>query len=68
MHYADEKDIPGMLLIIDFEKAFNSVSWKFIDKVFEYFKFGNDIKNRINILNKNTKSAVNLGDLSNFLR
>ncbi len=67
MHYADEKDIPGMLLMIDFEKAFDSVSWKFIDKVFEYFKFGNDIKNWIKILHKNSKSAVNQGgNLSNF--
>ena len=26
-------DIPGLLLIIDFEKAFDSISWKFIEKV-----------------------------------
>lgn len=27
-------------MLIDFEKAFNSVSWKFIDEALEYFNFG----------------------------
>lgn len=32
MQYTENNDIPGLLLMIDFEKAFDSVSWKFIDK------------------------------------
>ena len=28
------QDIPGMILWIDFEKAFDTVSWKFIKKSF----------------------------------
>ena len=34
------QDIPGMILSIHFEKAFDTVSWKFIKKVLEYFNFG----------------------------
>ena len=29
MHFTEEEDIPGLLLIIDFEKAFDSISWNF---------------------------------------
>ena len=67
LHHAEENDIPGILLIIDFEKAFDSVSWTFIEKVFEYFKFGADIKNWIKILHNKPVSTVNQGgNLSNF--
>ena len=27
-----KKNIPGMLLLVDFEKAFDSISWKFMYK------------------------------------
>ena len=26
----DKNDIPGMLMLMDFEKALNSLSWKFV--------------------------------------
>ena len=34
MMQSTEEHIPGLLLI-DFEEAFDSVSWKFIDKVLD---------------------------------
>ena len=37
LHITDKLDIPGLLLIIDFEKAFDSISWKFIEKVLNFF-------------------------------
>ena len=35
-----EQNIPGLLLSIDFQQAFDSVSWKFISKTLDYFNFG----------------------------
>ena len=38
--YASEKNIPGLLLYIDFEKAFDSLEWPFIERTLQYFGFG----------------------------
>ena len=35
MNYIEEENIPELLLIVDFEKAFDSISWEFIGKVLE---------------------------------
>ena len=40
MQYTSEKNIPGLLLLVDFEKAFDTVSWYFIKKTFKYYNFG----------------------------
>ena len=36
----------GLLLLVDFEKAFDSISWnwKFIEHVLQFFNFGNNFK------------------------
>jgi hypothetical protein len=43
MLYADQKNIPGLLLLIDFEKAFDTVSFSFLRKVLQFYKFGSNI-------------------------
>ena len=37
--YTERENIPGLLLMIDFEKAFDSVSWSFIEKSLAFFHF-----------------------------
>ena len=53
--YAEKNAIPGMLLLIDFEKAFDSVSWDFL---FDVLNFGNDFKQLIRVFYKNIQSCV----------
>ena len=58
MHYTSSKNIPGLLVLIDFEKAFDSISWSFIYKVLTYFGYGMNIVNWVKILNTNFKASV----------
>ena len=67
LQFTEEEHIPGLLLLIDFEKAFDSLSWSFINKVLKFFNFGPSIINRITVLNRNACSAVSqCGHLSPF--
>lgn len=61
MHYTEQNDMPGLLLLVDFEKAFDSISWSFLYKVLEFFGFGNSIISWIKTLYKNAKLKVNQG-------
>jgi hypothetical protein len=36
----EEDDIPGLLLLIDFEKAFDTVEWSFIEQTLQFYGFG----------------------------
>ena len=58
LQYTEKHKVPGLLLLIDFEKAFDSVAWPFINKVFDFFKFGESIKKWIETFYKNIKSCV----------
>ena len=58
MFYAENNNIPGLLLSIDYQKAFDSVSWKFIEKALRFFNFGNDIVRWFKTLYNNAKSST----------
>ena len=49
LHYTTTQNKPGMLLLVDFEKAFDTISWNFITKVLSYFKFGPSIQKWITV-------------------
>ena len=62
-----KQNLPGLLLSIDFEKAFNTVSWKFIMKVLDYFNFGNSIKSWVGLFQKGSETFIlQNGFMSNF--
>ena len=48
----------GLLLLIDFEKAFDSVAWSFIKKAFSFYNFKNDIISWLQTFYNGIKSTV----------
>ena len=64
-----QQEIPGLILSIDFEKAFDTVSWKFIDKVLTYLNFGPSIKSLIHLFQSDSEYCIiQNGFLSDFLK
>ena len=53
-----QQQIPGLLLSIDFQQAFDSISWKFIHKVLDYFNFGPSIKRWIKLFQTGVQSCI----------
>ena len=58
MHYTKEENISGLLMLIDFQKAFNSVSWKFLHSALNLFGFKKGFSQWVKVLNTNIKAAV----------
>ena len=62
-----QQNIPGLLLSIDFQQAFDSVSWKFISKTLDYFNFGPSFKKWIKLFQNGAESCIlQNGFLSEF--
>ena len=69
LQFTEENDIPGLLLLIDFEKAFDSISWDFLLSVLKFFNFGESIINWVKVFYNNISSAViQGGNLSEFFQ
>jgi len=41
--YTESKNIPGLLLFVDFEEAFNTIEWAFVEKTLHHFGFGSSL-------------------------
>lgn len=69
LKYTEENDIPGLLLLIDFEKAFDSLSWAFIHKALKFLNFGESVRKWIEVFYTGITSAViQCGHLSSFFQ
>ena len=58
MFYTEKHHIPGLLMQIDFEKAFDSVSWKFLYNVLESFGFDNNFIKWVKLFNTDIKAYI----------
>ena len=59
IQYAKSINKTGLLLLIDFEKAYDSISFKFINKCLKFLNFGDDLIKWVNILLHSFKAVVN---------
>ena len=69
IQYATQHYVPGLLLFIDFEKAFDSLEWPFIFDTLRFFGFGPSLINWVRTFYCNIESCVlNNGWSSNFFQ
>ena len=67
MHYTKVNDIPGILLAIDFRKAFDCVNWRFLEATLRKFGFGNSFIRWTKVFYTNISSCIiNNGHTSRY--
>ena len=69
LEYLKDNSQPGILINIDFEKAFDSLNWEFVLVTFEKFNFGPSFIHWVETLYKNISSCIiNNGHTSSFFK
>lgn len=68
MDHYDKENLPGMIFIADFEKAFDTINWKFIYQCLNIYNFGDGFIKWIHVLYQNPCSRIiNNGHISDPL-
>ena len=69
MEYTMVEKKGGILMSLDFKKAFNTLEWEFVEKILELFNFGENVKKWVRIFYANIESAVmNNGFATNWFK
>ena len=58
MKFTEDHQFPGIPLVADFEKAFDSLSWRFHFEVLEFFKFPTGFIDWIKVITNNVSLCV----------
>ena len=58
MFYTKEYGLSGLAVAIDFEKAFDSLDWEYLNKALSAFNFGESFIKWVNIFYRNIQSCV----------
>ena len=67
INYTEKEELPGLLLFIDFEKAFDTIEWPFIEKTLKYYNFGDSLTSWIKLFYTDISSRIqNNGWSSDF--
>ena len=62
MQHTDTQKLPGLLLFIYFEKAFDSIEWDYLTASLKAFNFGPEFIKWVKTFYKNVSSCI----LNNF--
>ena len=68
MDFTATENIPGLMIFIDFQKAFDSVEWSFLIKCLEEFNFGPDFIRWVGVFYKDIKSCIINNGLTSLKR
>ncbi len=69
MNQLENENRYGLLLLIDFEKAVDSIEWTFVEEALQSFNFGDSICKWFRLFCNDSKSCViNNGHMSSFFR
>ena len=58
MDWTANENIPGLMIFIDFQKAFDSIEWDFLFKCIEAFNFGSDFLRWVKLFYNNVQSCI----------
>ena len=58
MDFSKKEDLPGLLIFIDFQKAFDTLEWNFLSQCLSSFNFGPDFMRCIRTFYKSIQSCV----------
>ena len=58
IEYADQRNMPGSIIFIDYMKAFDRVEWEWTLKCLETFNFGHKFRSWIKMIFKNAKTCI----------
>ena len=58
MEFTKSMQIPGIAIFLDFEKAFDSVEWDYIQKCLSSFNFGPQLRQWVGVFYKDISSCV----------
>ena len=69
LEYTRNEDLTGVLVSLDFRKAFDTLEWPFINSVLNHFNFGESVKRWAGIFYTDVESAVlNNGFATNWFK
>ena len=60
IEYTAKMKISGLIVFLDFQKAFNSIEWNFLQKTLEKFGFGTTFRKWIKLIYTNPVSSIKI--------
>ena len=58
MTYCEQNDMGGLLVVVDYAKAFDTIEWPFVEFCLQLFNYGEFIMKSVKMLQKNSFSKI----------